>query len=159
MNDNERFIPPLKTSGNIYHFKRKICLSCGFLIRGISSTHGRVCRDNTEIVKRHKHPRSQCQITHDREIGKRCREKYIAEGKKRETQCFAKNKPLHVGKPGKRLCLRCGNKFQSFSIHNRICERCSRINEGIGLDDLGELSKKIDKNYRELGLTLRFVDA
>lgn len=29
----------------------------------------------------------------------------------------------------KRLCLRCGEKFPSKGLYNRICERCSLLNE------------------------------
>ena len=29
----------------------------------------------------------------------------------------------------KRLCLRCGGKFPSKGLYNRICERCSLLNE------------------------------
>ena len=29
----------------------------------------------------------------------------------------------------KRLCLRCGKKFPSKGLYNRICERCSLLNE------------------------------
>jgi hypothetical protein len=29
----------------------------------------------------------------------------------------------------KRLCLKCGKKFPSKGLYNRICERCSLLNE------------------------------
>lgn len=29
----------------------------------------------------------------------------------------------------KRLCLKCGEKFDSLHVHNRICEKCTAINE------------------------------
>ena len=29
----------------------------------------------------------------------------------------------------KRLCLKCGKKFSSKGLYNRICERCSLLNE------------------------------
>jgi len=29
----------------------------------------------------------------------------------------------------KRLCLKCGKKFTSKGLYNRICERCSLLNE------------------------------
>ena len=33
------------------------------------------------------------------------------------------------GSKGKRLCLKCGKKFLSERPYNRICEKCSLINE------------------------------
>ena len=37
------------------------------------------------------------------------------------------------GSKKKRLCLKCGAKFLSERPYNRICEKCSLINERIGL--------------------------
>ncbi len=31
----------------------------------------------------------------------------------------------------KRLCLKCGKKFTSKGLYNRICERCSLLNERV----------------------------
>jgi ribosomal protein L37AE/L43A len=36
------------------------------------------------------------------------------------------------GKPAKRVCLKCGEKFPSRGPANRICKKCTRINAGYG---------------------------
>ncbi len=47
------------------------------------------------------------------------------------------------GSKKKRLCLKCGKKFLSECSYNRICEKCSLINEEIALHTHSVSSKPL----------------
>ncbi len=49
------------------------------------------------------------------------------------------------GSKKKRLCLKCGEKFLSERPYNRICEKCSLINERIALHTHSVSSKPLDE--------------
>ncbi len=51
-----------------------------------------------------------------------------------ETKCKPEYYNIKVSKlEKKRSCLKCGNKFHSNGLHNRICEKCNLMNLRIGL--------------------------
>jgi ribosomal protein L37E len=37
----------------------------------------------------------------------------------------------------KRICLRCGKKFDSYGVQNRICIHCNFINKGYNMQEEG----------------------
>ncbi len=45
-----------------------------------------------------------------------------------------------------RLCLKCGEKFLSERLYNRICEKCSLINKKIALKTHSVSSKPLGEN-------------
>ncbi len=45
----------------------------------------------------------------------------------------------------KRLCLKCGKKFFSIGVYNRICEKCSLINGRMVLRTHSVSSKHLDE--------------
>jgi hypothetical protein len=47
----------------------------------------------------------------------------------------------------KRLCLKCGKKFLSKGLYNRICERCSLLNERMSTSMYSISSASSDKSY------------
>ncbi len=49
------------------------------------------------------------------------------------------------GSKKSRLCLKCGKKFLSECSYNRICEKCSLINEEIALHTHSVSSKPLDE--------------
>ena len=51
------------------------------------------------------------------------------------------------GSKKKRLCLKCGKKFLSECSYNRICEKCSLINEEIALRTHSVSSKPLGEEY------------
>ncbi len=50
------------------------------------------------------------------------------------------------GSKKKRLCLKCGEKFLSECHNNRICEKCSLINERIALKTHSVSSKPLGED-------------
>ncbi len=128
----EKFEKPIVTSGNIYYFKHKICVSCGLLVKNMKSAHGSTCRNSTDTIMRHKEM-SECQQVHTAALQRKNRDRRKAEGIKLECECHEKIKPFQSIDKQWRVCLRCDppKKFLSQGKFNRICEPCSRHQEAI----------------------------
>jgi len=126
----EKFEKPIATSGNIYYFKHKVCVSCGLLVKNMKSSHGTTCRNSIDTAKRHK-DMSECQRVHTVSLQKKNRTRRKAEGIKLEYECHEKIKPLQAIDKQFRVCLRCDKKFISQGKFNRICEPCGRHQEAI----------------------------
>jgi hypothetical protein len=51
-----------------------------------------------------------------------------------------------AGLQKKRLCLKCGKRFSSKGLYNRICERCSLLNERMATGTYSVGSTTSDKS-------------
>jgi len=145
---------PIRTSGNIYYLK-KTCVSCGLLIANVSASHGQCCRLSRSVIKTgtkgNRHLRSQCQIEHDKHISKKQRLKDKSDSNKRIADDFKAMKPKGV--KARRLCLRCGRKFDSKSLHNRICDTCStKPDYDTSMIDVIGINRKIDTYLHNHGM-------
>ncbi len=146
---------PTIVSGNRYYWLGKdtrICHSCGFVLANNASHHGKSCQ---KADKKDRNDLSECETTKNAIVAKTNRLKYKAEGRK-INQDF-KKKLNHPKKDFKqRICLRCDEPFKSEGRFNRICPKCSNAQECITGDDMMAIHRKIDKNFKALGLKLNF---
>ncbi len=140
----EKFNPPIETSGNIYYFKSKICVSCGFLVKNMKSAHGSTCRNSIDTIMRHKEM-SECQQVHTAALQRKNRDKRKAEGIKLEYECHEKIKPFQAIDKQRRVCLRCDKKFLSSGKHNRVCPRCSNLQESMPMSNISTGTFKLDR--------------
>lgn len=84
---------------------------------------------------------SECQKSKNKETAKASRKKRTEEDKQEQYNIFKKSKYSNINEAD-RVCLRCDEVFSSKGVHNRICDRCNRIHEGI---DVSNLSRAGDK--------------
>lgn len=128
---------------NYYRDLTKICDCCGFPIMWSVSSWAKRCRlpGNTK-------ERSPCQKFKDAQVAKVARNKAKNEGRIVSYQNKAFNNTSHEAL---RECLRCEPdengvvpKFLSKGPYNRICDRCSRIHEGVDVGNLSRIGEKIE---------------
>ncbi len=121
---------PKIIGGNRYYFlgkELKICWSCGFPMMNNKSGHGKTCKVLNQIDR---NDLSECQVAKNSYVAKQARLKYKAEGRTYMQQ-FDKKALLPKKDIQKRVCLKCDRLFKSEGKFNRVCERCSKIQEAI----------------------------
>lgn len=66
---------------------------------------------------------------------------------KKKMENILKNENIAVSKPNKkRVCLKCGTHFFSKGRYNRICEKCTMVNQRIAPDVYAVSSKSPDES-------------
>lgn len=90
------------------------------------SGHGKACRKQNPVDR---NDLTECEKTKNAYISLRNRNIWKAEGIKYAADT-KKREPTTIGIEDKRVCLRCDKMFDSLSVHNRLCPRCTRIPEG-----------------------------
>ena len=140
---------PFIVNGNKYYFlgdDTRLCVSCGFPIMNNKSAHGKACRKQNPVDRNDLTP---CEKTKNAGIALRNRARWKEEGIS-YAEDTKKREPTTNAVEGKRICLRCDNMFNSLSVHNRLCPRCTRIPAGHDIHAFNKIDAPgSDRKYQE----------